>query len=115
MSAKKKSRGPVDTFMNRDTVNGMLYALDCFIKAEPDNIWAEYAAYLKNKVIQYGRTFTSHGEDNAAIYFYEDEAATMIKLLSFFVFITAKPAEDYYSLIEKKKRSVAEGNEGKTE
>jgi hypothetical protein len=94
--------------MNRDTVNGMLYALDCFIKAEPDNIWAEYAAYLKNKVIQYGRTFTSHGEDNAAIYFYEDEAATMIKLLSFFIFITTKPDDDYYALIEKKKQPVME-------
>jgi hypothetical protein len=115
MAARKKNRGPVDTFMNRDAVNGMLYALDCFIKAEPDNIWAEYAAYLKNKVIQYGRTFTSHDEDTAAIYFYEDEAATMIKLLSFFIFITAKPGDDYYALIEKKKWSVAAASEAETE
>ena len=114
MAAKKKSRGPVDTYMNRDAVNGMLYALDCYIKAEPDNIWAEYAAYLKNKVIQYGRTFTSHDEDTAAIYFYEDEAATMIKLLSFFIFITAKPDDDYYALIEKKKQSVTEKSEEET-
>lgn len=105
----KKNRGPVDVFIPRDFVNGMLYALDCFIRADPENIWAEHARHLKDKVLKYARTFQYHGEDSAAIYFYEEEAAILIKMLSYFVFLIKEPQTDYYALIvsrreEKRKK-----------
>ena len=107
MSAKK-NRGPVDVFIPRDFVNGMLYALDCFIRADPENVWAEHARYLKEKVIKYARTFQYHGDDSAAIYFYEEEAATLIKLLPYFVLLIKKPQTDYYSLIVNRREKVKE-------
>ena len=41
--ADKKNRGPVDVFMQRESVNAMMHALECFIAADPENIWAKYA------------------------------------------------------------------------
>ena len=69
--SSKKNRGPIDVFIPRDFVNGMLYALDCFIRADPDNLWAGHARYLKGKVLKDALTFQYHGDDSAAIYFYE--------------------------------------------
>ena len=102
--ADKKNRGPVDVFMQRESVNAMMHALECFIAADPENIWAKYAEYLMQKITKYGRTFRYNGTDSAAVYFYEDEAAMLIKLLTLFIFVADEPGKDYYNLIENKKR-----------
>ena len=109
--AAKKNRGPVDVFIPKDFVNGMLYVLDCFIKADPENAWAEHALYLKDKVLKYARAFQYQGEDSAAIYFYEEEAATLIKILSYFVFLIKNPQTDYYSLIVNRRGSGKKSEE----
>ena len=102
--ADRKNRGPVDVFMQRESVNAMMHALECFIAADPENIWAKYAEYLMHKITKYGRTFRYNGTDSAAIYFYEDEAAMLIKLLTIFIFVADEPSKDYYDLIENRKR-----------
>ena len=102
--ADKKNRGPVDVFMQRESVNAMMHALECFIAADPENIWAKYAEYLMQKITRYGRTFRYNGTDSAAIYFYEDEAAMLIKLLTIFIFVADEPDKDYYDLIENRKQ-----------
>ena len=102
--ADKKNRGPVDVFMQRESVNAMMHALECFIAADPENIWAKYAEYLMQKITKYGRTFRYNGTDSAAIYFYEDETAMLIKLLTLFILVADEPCKDYYNLIENRKR-----------
>ena len=111
--SNQKKRGPVDVFIPKDFVNGMLYCLDCFIKADSDNVWAEHAKHIKEKVLRYARAFQFHGEDSAAIYFYENEAATLIKLLSFFISISMKPEEDYYAQIVNRRTVKPKGSEEK--
>ena len=102
--ADRKNRGPVDVFMQRESVNAMMHALECFIAADSENIWAKYAEYLMQKITKYGRTFRYNGTDSAAIYFYEDEAAMLIKLLTIFIFVADEPGQDDYDLIENRKQ-----------
>ena len=102
--ADRKNRGPVDVFMQRESVNAMMHALECFIVADPENIWAKYAEYLMHKITKYGRTFRYNETDSAAIYFYEDEAAMLIKLLTIFIFVADEPDKDYYDLIENRRQ-----------
>ena len=109
--SEKKNRGPVDVFMQRESVNAIMHALNCFIIADPENIWANYAAYLMQKITRYGRTFRYNDTDSAVVYFYEDEAAMLIKLLSLFINVTDDPTNDYYSLIENRTQKKQESME----
>ena len=77
----------------------------CFVRfhADAENKYGVYAARLKKKIMRYSRSFIHNEEENAAIYFYEDEAAMLIKLYSMYVNVMQQPTENYFVQIGKKK------------
>ena len=103
----KNKVGPVQVFLDRNSLNAMLCCLDYLITAS-DGEWNTFASRLKAKIMKHSRAFKNQEADCAAIYFYENEAAVLIKAFSLFVFLTRNPSKDYYDMIQ---RSDSDANE----
>lgn len=99
----KRKKGAVEVFISKDFFNSLVSVLSAFIQADAENKYGVYAARLKRKIMQYSRGFIHNEEENAAIYFYEDEAAMLIKLFSMYVNAMQKPTENHFVQIGKKK------------
>lgn len=102
-SKRKTYEGTVEVTMPRQYADALLYALDLFEKADPDNKLTEYALKLKRKILKYGFAFHHKGEDKAKVYFFQEEAAILIKVLIFYLIMLLNPQGDFYSLIGKGK------------
>lgn len=92
----KSKRGAVEVFLTRGFFNSLVSVLSNFIKADETNKYAVYAQRLKKKILTYGRTFTHEGEETAVVYFYEDEAALLIKLMAIYLHATEDCRDDFF-------------------
>lgn len=106
MKGKRKNskKGSIEVFISKDFCNSMISVLSSFIVADSSNKYSIYAQRLKEKILKHGRTFTNQGEENAAIYFYENEAAMLIKLFAIYVNATENTTEDYFFQIGKNQK-----------
>ncbi len=102
-SARNKSaRGPVELFLTREFFNSLVTVLQFFLVADSTNKYGQYAARLKEKILHYSRAFINEGEENVVVYFYEDEAAILLKLFTIYFNATEKSYGDFYQQIRKK-------------
>lgn len=101
MKNPKSRKGGVEVFLTRNFFNSLVSVLSEFIQADETNKYAVYAQRLKKKILTYGRTFTHEGEETAVVYFYEDEAALLIKLMAIYVNATEDCSEDFFFQIGK--------------
>lgn len=99
----KQKRGAVEVFLTRDFFNSLVSVLSNFIQADAENKYGIYAARLKQKIMRYSRSFIHHETENAVIYFYEDEAAMLIKLFSMYMNAMQQPTENYFCQLGKRK------------
>ena len=102
---KKSGRGTIEVFMTRDFLNSMISVLESYIAADATNKYSIYAKRLKNKILNYGRKFSHNDEEQVVIYFYENEAALLIKLFSIYVNAIEETPEDYFDKIGKTKNN----------
>lgn len=116
MKNSKNKRGGVKVFLQRDFFNSLVSVLSNFIAADETgtNKYSFYAARLKNKIMKYSRNFIHSEEENSVIYFYEDEAAMLIKLLAIYVNAVQQPDENYFFQLGKN-QSEKIGNAEKSE
>ncbi len=98
---KNSRKGSVAVFISKNFCNSIISVLSSFIAADPENKYAVYAQRIKNKILKYGRIFKNKGEENVAVYFYEDEASVLIKLFAIYVNATENTSEDYFSKADK--------------
>lgn len=77
-------RGSVEIFITTDLCDSLMSVLDSFIVADSKNKYAVYAQKIKNKILKHGRYFMNGDEENVAIYFYENEAALLIKIFAIY-------------------------------
>lgn len=82
---KNSKRGAVEVFITADLCNSLIVALESFIVADSRNKYAVYAQRIKDKILKHGRCFMNGDEKNIAIYFYENEAALLIKMFAIYV------------------------------
>ena len=82
---KNSKRGAVEVFVTADLCNSLIVALESFIVADSRNKYAVYAQKIKDKILKHGRCFMNGDEENVAIYFYENEAALLIKMFAIYV------------------------------
>lgn len=102
MDDKKTRRGSVELFLTREFFNSLVAVLDVYLQTGDANKYAVYAQRLKEKILRYGRCFTHQNEEQVVVYFYEDEAAILIKLFVIYVNATGTTGEDFFSLVGKK-------------
>ena len=85
---KNSKRGAVEVFITADLCDSLISALDSFIVADFGNKYAVYAQKIKDKIMKHGRYFVNNGEENVAVYFYENEAALLIKMFAIYADVT---------------------------
>lgn len=102
MTQKKSKRGAVEVFLPQEFFNSLVSVLSSYIEADETNKYSVYAQRLKKKILNYSRCFSHHGENFSATYFYEEEAALLIKLFAIYINATEENGENYYSQLEKK-------------
>jgi hypothetical protein len=94
-----KKSNAVELYFSRNQTNGLIYVLDCFIKADKTNKYGKYAAALKKAITNYSRVFVSDGEEMIAFHLYNREAATIIKLFSIYISAVQEMPEQYFDEI----------------
>ena len=102
---KKSRRGTVEVFLTKELLNSLISALDSYIAADTTNKYSIYAKRLKNKILNHGRKFTYNEEEQVVIYFYENEAALLVKLFTIYINAIEEAPEDYFGEIGKTKNS----------
>lgn len=78
-------KGSVEVFISKNLCDSVISVLTSFIIADSENKYAVYAQKIKDKILRYGRIFENNGEENVAVYFYENEAAILIKLFAIYI------------------------------
>lgn len=102
---KKSRRGAVEVFLTREFLNSLISVLDSFIAADEFNKYSIYAERLRHKILTHGRKFTYNEEEQVVIYFYENEAALLVKLFTIYINAIEETPEDYFGEIGKTKNS----------
>lgn len=115
---KKKTNGKgkvgaVEVSMTREDFNSLVTLLDLFQQAGSENKYAKYAAALKEKMLRHSRRYTHKNENKTVTYFYEVEAALMIKLTAFYLNAIGIGNQDYYAEIGKGREKNADDSEKK--
>ena len=105
MEQGKGKRGAVEVFLQKDFFNSLISVLSVYSEADETNRYSIYAQRLKRKILQHSRKFIHDDEENAVTYFYEEEAAILIKLLVIYINASEKNNRDYFPLVGKKKIS----------
>ncbi len=108
MKDGKHKRGAIELFLTREFFNSLVTVLDYYDQALPDNKFTSYAIKLKNKMMRHGRQFTHEGEPQIVIYFYENEAAMLIKLMAIYFSAVEPAAADFFSAAATKTRTEKE-------
>ena len=105
----KNKVGPVAVYLSKELLNGMLCCLDYLIACdESHGEWETHAQRLKDKILRHGRKFVSEGVESVAIYFYENEAAILLKAFSLYVFLKDQPQRDYIGMMKTQKNEETE-------
>ena len=91
-----KRSDTVELYFNRSQTNGLIYVLDCFMKADKTNKYGQYATSLRKAITNYSRMFESNGEEKIAFHLFNKEAATLIKLFSIYVSAIQEMPEQYF-------------------
>ncbi|WP_295093503.1 hypothetical protein [Ruminococcus sp.] len=101
MADKKDSKksAAVELYFSRNQTNGLMYVLDCFVKADKTNKYGKYAAAIKKAITNYSRIFVSDGEEMIAFHLFNKEAATIIKLFSIYIAAVQEMPEEYFDQI----------------
>ncbi len=96
---ENKKSAAIELYFNRSQTNGLMYVLDCFVKADKTNKYGKYAASLKKTITNYSRAFVSDGEEQIAFHLYNREAATIIKLFSIYISAVQEFPEQFFDEI----------------
>ena len=113
MADKKESKksAAVELYFSRNQTNGLMYVLDCFVKADKTNKYGKYAAAIKKAITNYSRIFVSDGEDMIAFHLFNKEAATIIKLFSIYIAAVQEMPEQYFDQIVEVIMNRSDDNE----
>ena len=93
--------GSIEVVLTREFFNAMIVVLDVFLRLHTETKFTKFAEYMKHKMLRHGRRFRHKNADKVVIYFYEKEAAVLIKLLAVYAAAMETPVEDYYEKIGK--------------
>jgi hypothetical protein len=107
MPYAKTQMPKIKIILNNETYNLMMSVLHEWkifgTENEKSNSFSRSAIALKTKIEKYSWVFPQSGQENVAIHFFENEAATMIELLIFSMWGRVAVDKNYFS--ELKSRS----------
>ncbi|MBP3796716.1 MAG: hypothetical protein J6I46_02930 [Ruminococcus sp.] len=102
----KKNAGKVKVFLPREFFNSIVSLLSDFIEADEKSKYGKYANELKKTIMTHSKTIKHNETENAAIYLYEDEAATLIKLCALYFSATENTDKDFFQQLVNKRTKI---------
>ena len=91
--------GSVAVMLNREQVNALLQMLCQLSAIDAQNAVSQSAQKVMQKILKYGRTFKTKGDEKVSIYFYDNEAVQLIRLTGLYLSAVQTNAEDYFDRI----------------
>ena len=101
MKQRKAPVGAIEVTMASEEFNTLLAVLDEIIVCGADTKLGFFAKRLKEKMLRYSRRFIHRNTRKSVTYFFENEAALLIKLLAFYCNAVGIIGENYYDQIGK--------------
>ena len=101
MRKKKGPVGTIEVMMASEEFNSIITILDEIILSGKESLLGSYSARLKTKMLRYSRRFIHKNTKKSVTYFYENEAALLLKLLAFYCDTIGICGADYYEQIGK--------------
>jgi hypothetical protein len=106
---KKGNTPPVGVFLSDEVFNNLIAVLSSYIETEKIVGITDYSknsAVLEQKIMRYARKFIDRtGRENAAIYFFENEASVLIELLLSALSTDKKSPINYFKNIKENKKN----------
>ena len=75
---------------------------------EQQGEWEKHAQRIKDKILKFGRKFANEDGESVVIYFYENEAAILLKAFSLYVYLNDQPQRDYIGMMKTQKKEETE-------
>lgn len=86
--------------LSKPFFNGVVNILEEF--AEDENKFTDFANYMREKFLKYGRFFISKNDDECfIIHLYDNEVELLMKMMSIFTYATSSCDRDFYSEYQK--------------
>ncbi len=99
MKQTERKTGSIEVSLTRDFFNVLVTILEVYLALPEANQYTLYASKLKRKMLRFGRRFKGKNGDAISIRFFENEAALLIKMLTFYVAALQETDADYYTMV----------------
>ena len=97
MSTKiTKSNPTVELFLSRSQINGLMYVVDCYLEADPDHKYGQFAKKMKDKILNHASIIMRDNEETVKLHMYETDIAIMLKLYSTYISAVQEMPKDYF-------------------
>ena len=105
---KKNNENPYTIMLlTKDQINGLMYVLDCYLRTHKDDEFVRRAKKMKQKIFEYGRTFSGDKSESLSLIMFESDMITLIKLFSTYNSAIQEIPNDYYAEIVESQRAKA--------
>ncbi|WP_303789389.1 hypothetical protein [Ruminococcus flavefaciens] len=103
-TSKVKSNPTVELFLSRSQINGLMYVLDCYLEADPEHKYGQFAKKMKDKIINHASIIMYDDEETVKLHMYETDIAIMLKLYSTYISAIQEMPKDYFlDIVESRK------------
>lgn len=106
---KSKSKSFTELYLTKNQIEGLMYVLDCYLCADSEHKYGQFADKMKQKIINHSRTFISNDEEMVSLLMYETDMVIILKLFSTYISAVQEMPKDYFSEIleAQKERAIS--------
>lgn len=107
MATTSKNNATVELFLTRNQINGLMYVIDCFLRADSQHKYGQFAKKMQNKVLKHSAIFFRDDEETIKLHLFESDVAIMLKLFSTYISAVQEMPRDYFTdIVDAKKAST---------
>ena len=108
MESKKSRQKPfTELYLTKNQIEGLMYVLDCYLCADKEHKYGQFADRMKQKILNHGRAFISNEEEMVSLIMYETDMVIMMKLFSTYISAIQEMPKDYFAEIIEAQRERA--------
>ena len=102
--AVNNKNATLELFLTRNQINGLMYVIECYLKADSNHKYGQFADKMKKKILNHASVFLRDDEETIKLHMYESDIAIMLKLFSTYISaVQEMPREYFLDIVEAKK------------
>ena len=99
MKMEKNKAEKIRVSFTREEINGVGVVLRTFMKTCMEVSIGKEALEFYTKILKYGRPYLHNNIEYVAVYFYRNEFANLMRIISLYAFASSENSEEFYSKI----------------